>query len=185
LIATALSAVLAPAPLGAMEREVRVRLRNSSSAPVFVRTSKAKVVEMVAAPTANDASPDQVNWSRVRYANRKGRELLQWFLQGESTLVNRSEQPVTVVNLTVMAQDAFQQPVGSGVGAPFEMHQVEVQLRPGASESVAWEQPVSSEKVYEAAIAVVATRYEDGAIWAAPKSFVQETFFPGPGYTQP
>jgi hypothetical protein len=163
-----------------VERDVKLRIRNASSTPVFVKASTIQLIEKYVALSQSGISRDQVEWTRVRYANRKGRTVSQLFLEGKTTLVNRSNQPIEFVGLGVMPHDAFNQPIETqGVGH-YKLHQVQERIPQGASTVITWEQPVDVSSVYEVAVSVIAVRFADGAVWSAPKDFIQETFFPTP-----
>lgn len=167
--------VLCASPAAAMQRSVKAAVKTFASTPVELQDPNIHLRETFSSPT--QSAGDGPAESRVRYANRK--QSPQLVLTGECVLVNRSPQRIDAVAVTTMPVDAFGEGVDTSQGQQgvYRLHRVTEPIVKGGSVTFSWEQPVTSDDVYEVAIAVTAVRFADGSVWIAPKDKLTETFF--------
>lgn len=164
-----------PSPAVALQRSVKAAIKQFSSTPVDVQDTKIRLQETFSSPTQSAA--EEGGETRVRYANRK--QASQLVLTGEGLLVNRSPQRIEAVAVTTMPLDAFGDALDAAQGQQgvYKLHRITEAIPKGGAVRFAWEQPVTSEDVYEVAVAVTAVRFSDGSVWLAPKDKLTETFF--------
>jgi hypothetical protein len=159
----------------ALQRMLKSKAHNYASTPVALRQSKVTLVEVFAAPTV--AGIPDAGKSRVRYANRAGLTPPNYRLKGEVLCVNESPQAVEALKLTVIALDAFHQPIAiPGQGSPYSVEQVVGTIPRSGSRQVSWDRTIGSADVYEVAVVVTAVRFADGSVWMAPDEELIETF---------
>ncbi len=164
-----LMAVLCCASVWALQRALKSKIHNYPNTPVEVKRSEVTLVETFAAPTQAGGMESGTKKSRIRYANREGLAPSTFVLNGEITCTNKSTQMVEAIALTVVALDAFHQPIQlPGQRQASVVRQVLEQLPRGVSKRITWEQPVASSDVYEVAVVVTRVRFADGSIWFAP-----------------
>jgi hypothetical protein len=97
-------------------------------------------------------------------------------VQGETQLANTSSQPVEALSLTVVALDAFHQPLQSGGAGAVAVQQVTGPIARGALKRHEWQQVIASPDVYEVAVIVTRVRFADGTVWAAPSEELLDIF---------
>jgi len=155
--------------LWALQRALKSKVHNYPNAPVEVKRSEVTLMETFATPTQTRGLDEGARKSRVRYANREGLSPSSFVLTGAITCMNRSSQMVEALALTIVALDAFHQPVQlPGQRAAYLVQQILEALPRGASKRITWEQPVGSSDVYEVAVVVTRVRFADGSVWFAP-----------------
>ena len=155
--------------LWALQRALRSKIHNYPNAPVEVKRSDVTLVETFATPTKAVGAEAGTKHSRVRYANREGLAPSMFVLNGEITCTNKSTQMVEALALTVVALDAFHQPIQlPGQRQGYVVQQVLEKLPRGVSKRITWEQQVASADVYEVAVVVTRVRFADGSVWFAP-----------------
>ena len=161
--------VLVCTSLWALQRALKSKIHNYPNTPVEVKRSEVTLVETFATPTQAGSTESGTKKSRVRYANREGLSPSTFVLNGELYCLNKSSQMVEALALTVVALDAFHQPIQlPGQRQGYVVQQVLEKLPRGASKQIAWEQPVASSDVYEVAVVVTRVRFADGSVWFAP-----------------
>ena len=162
-------------PAAALQRSVKAAVTAFSSTPVDIQQPRVRLLETFLSPT--QVPGDAGTESRVRYANRK--QAPQLMLTGEGTFVNRSLQRIEAVALTTMPRDAFGESLEAGAGEQgvYKLHRFTEPIAKGGVLPFTWEQAITSDDIYEVAIAITAVRFADGSIWLAPKDKVTETFF--------
>jgi hypothetical protein len=175
LVVYGLSAVLA-ASLWALHKALMAKAHNYPNSPVQVRRSDVELVETYTAPTQYVAANAKAKMSRVRYANRAGLTPSVFVMQGETVLANTSSQPVEALSLTIVALDAFHQPLQMGGGGAVSVQQVMGPIPRGGTKRHTWEEPVASPDVYEVAVVVTRVRFADGKVWAAPNEELLDVF---------
>jgi hypothetical protein len=164
-----LLSVLFCASLWALQRALKSKIHNYPNAPVELKRPQITLVETFATPTQTRGPDAGARKSRVRYANREGLSPSSFVLSGEVICTNKSSQVVEALALTIVALDAFHQPVQlPGQRAAYLVQQVLETLPRGASKRIAWEQPITSSDVYEVAMVVTRVRFSDGSVWFAP-----------------
>ena len=167
--ASALLAVAAASPVWALQRTIKTKTHNYPNAPVEIRHSQVTLAQAFSAPTPTGSPATGARHSRVRYANRDGLTASGYLLTGQTTCVNRSTQAVEAFALTVVAFDAFHQPVQlPGQREAFAVQQIVEPLARGGTAQVGWEQPVGSADIYEVAVVATRVRFADGSVWFAP-----------------
>ena len=176
LMVYGLSAMLA-ASLWALHKTLKAKAHNYPKTPVEVRRSDVELVETYTAPTQYVTGDAKAKTSRVRYANRAGLTPSIFVLRGETVLANTSAQPVEALSLTIVALDAFHQPLqtGGGEGAAI-VQQVTGPIPRGSTTRHTWEEPVASPDVYEVAVVVTRVRFADGNVWNAPNEELLDVF---------
>lgn len=170
-----LSAVLATS-LWALHKALTAKAHNYPNSPVQVRRSDVELIETYAAPTQYVAADAKAKTSRVRYANRAGLTPSVFVMQGETVLANTSSQPVEALSLTIVALDAFHQPLQMGGGGAAIVQQVMGPIPRGGTKRHTWEEPVASPDIYEVAVVVTRVRFADGKVWAAPSEELLDVF---------
>ena len=95
--------------LGALQRDLKTKIKNYPKAPVAIKSSKVSLIETFTAPTQFAAPGAPVRTTRVQYANRAGLSPSVWVLTGEVLCVNQSPQAIEAVQLTIVMLDAFHQ----------------------------------------------------------------------------
>ena len=175
LIVYGLSAVFA-ASLWALHKTLKAKAHHYPDSPVEVRRSDVELVETYTAPTQYVAADTKAKTSRVRYANRAGLMPSVFVLQGQTTLANTSTQPVEALSLTIVALDAFHQPLQTGGGVAAIVQQVTGPIPRGGTKRHTWEEAVSSPDVYEVAVVVTRVRFIDGKVWSAPNEELLDVF---------
>ena len=167
-VAVAAGMLAAPA-LWALQRTVKTKTHNYPNAPVEIRRSQVALTQTFATPTQTGAPDSGARRSRVRYANRDGLVASGYTLNGETSCINKSTQGVAAFALTIVALDAFHQPVQlPGQREAFAVQQIVEPLARGGTAQVTWEQPVASPDIYEVAVVVTRVRFADGSVWFAP-----------------
>jgi hypothetical protein len=160
----------------ALHKSLKTKAHNYPKAPVEVKRSSVELVETFTAPTQYVAADTKAKTSRVRYANRAGLTPSIFILQGETTLLNTSSQPVEAFSLTIVALDAFHQPLQTGSGGAAIVQQVTGTIPRGGSKRHEWQETVASPDVYEVAVVVTRVRFSDGKVWAAPSEELLDVF---------
>ncbi len=154
----------------AVQRSIKSKVHNYPNAPVIIKQSQVKLSETYTNPsqTTPTGSSGTVQ-SRVRYANRAGLDPSAFVLSGEVMCTNNSSQPVEALALTVVALDAFHQPVQlPGQRDAYAVQQIVVSIPRGTSKAVAWEKSAGQLNIYEIAVIVTRVRFADGSAWVAP-----------------
>ena len=164
------------ASLWALHKTLKAKAHNYPNSPVEVRRSDVELVETYTAPTQYVAADAKAKTSRVRYANRAGLMPSVFVLQGQTMLANTSAQPVEALSLTIVALDAFHQPLQTGGSGAVIVQQVTGPIPRGGTKRHAWEEAVSSPDVYEVAVVVTRVRFVDGKIWSAPNEGLLDVF---------
>lgn len=164
------------ASLWALHKTLKAKAHTYPNSPVEVRRSAVELVETFTAPTQYVAADAKAKTSQVRYANRAGLTPSIFVLQGETLLVNTSNQPVEALSLTIVALDAFHQPLQTGGGGAAIVQQVMGPIARGATKRHEWQEAVSSPDVYEVAVVVTRVRFADGKVWAAPNEELLDVF---------
>ena len=175
VVVYSLSAVLA-ASLWALHKELKAKTHNYPKTPVEVRRSAVELVETYTAPTQYVAAEAKAKTSAVRYANRAGLTPSIFILKGETVLTNTSTQPVEALSVTIVALDAFHQPLQTGGGGAAIVQQVTGPIPRGGTKRHTWEEPVASPDVYEVAVVVTRVRFADGKVWVAPNEELLDVF---------
>jgi len=173
--AVAFLSVLVCASLWSAQRALKSKVRNYPNAPVVLKESKVRIVEVFGTPT-QPLTPGaiqgaRVRGSRVRYANRAGLLPSASVLEGEVSCQNQSRQTVEALEVAIVPLDAFHQPIRSQPRAtPYTVQQMAASLPSGASQWITFEQlPLSSSDVYEVAVVITRIRFADGSVWLAPE----------------
>ena len=176
LLLCSLSIVLA-ASLWALHKTLKAKAHTYPHSPVEVRHSAVELVETYTAPTQYVAVGAKAKTSQVQYANRAGLTPSVFVLQGEAVLANMSNQPVEALSLTIVALDAFHQPLQTGgSGGAAIVQQVTGTIPRGGTKRHTWQEPVPSPDVYEVAVVVTRVRFADGKVWAAPNEELLDVF---------
>ena len=167
VVAIALVGVTACQPVWASQRTVKSKLHNYPNTPIEIKRSEASLIETFAAPEAAfETSPKR---SQVRYANRDGLTPSTFMLQGSTLCANRSAQAVTAFALTIVALDAFHQPIHlPGQRDVYAVQQIVASLPRGGSKEIIWQLPAGSSSVFEVAVVVTRVRFTDDSLWVAP-----------------
>lgn len=178
----ALLSVLVCASLWSAQRVLKSKVRNYPNAPVVLKESKVRIVEVFGTPTqplTPGAIPGaRIRGSRVRYANRAGLLPSTYVLEGEVSCRNQSRQTVEALEVAIVPLDAFHQPIPPQHRAtPYIVQQMATSLPSGAFQWVTFEQlPLSSPDVYEVAVVITRVRFADGSVWMAPKEELIDIF---------
>lgn len=156
------------ASVWALQKAVRSKLHNYPNAPIEIKRSEVLLVETFSAPAVD--FPDAASRkSRIRYANRGGLAPSTFLLNGTALCVNRSAQSVSAFALTIVALDAFHQPIHlSGQKDVYAVQQVVTSLPRGGSKEISWQLASSSSDIYEVAVVVTKVRLGDDSLWVAP-----------------
>lgn len=154
----------------ATQKTIKSKVHNYPNAPVVIKQSQVRLSETYTNPSQTTATGSAgTAQSRVRYANRAGLDPSTFVLSGEVLCVNNSSQPVEALALTVVALDAFHQPVQlPGQRDAYAVQQIVVSIPRGTSKSVSWEKSAGQLNIYEAAVIVTRVRFADGSAWVAP-----------------
>ena len=170
-----LSAV-ACGPVWALQKAVKSKLHNYPNAPVEIKRSQVTLVETFATPT--QALPDASSRkSHIRYANRDGLSSSTYLLNGSVLCLNRASQAVSAFALTIVALDAFHQPIHlSGQRDVYAVQQVVASLPRGGSKEINWQLTASSADVFEVAVVVTKVRFGDDSLWVAPGEELVDIF---------
>ena len=152
----------------ALQKTVKSKLHNYPNAPIEIKRSQVTLVETFATPT--QAVPDAASRkSHIRYANRDGLSTSTFLLNGTVLCANRSAQSVSAFALTIVALDAFHQPIHlSGQKDVYAVQQVVASLPRGGSKEINWQLTAGTSDVYEVAVVVTKVRLGDDSLWVAP-----------------
>lgn len=167
-LAIYLFGMVACASVWALQKSIRSRLHNYPNAPIEIKRSQVTLAETFSAPSlaVPDAAPQK---SRIRYANRGGLLSPTFLLSGTALCANRSPQSVSAFALTIVALDAFHQPIQlSGQKDVYAVQQIVASLPRGGSKEINWQLVSSSKDVYEVAVVVTKVRLGDDSLWVAP-----------------
>ena len=175
LLVYALSALLA-ASAWALQKTLKTKAHLYPNSPIAVKRTTAELIETYTAPTQYVAADAKAKTSRVKYANRAGLSASVYVVQGETQLANTSNQPVEALSLTVVALDAFHQPLQSAGAAAIAVQQVTGPIARGALKRHEWQQVIGSPDVYEVAVIITRVRFADGTVWAAPSEELLDVF---------
>ena len=175
LMIYALSVLLA-ASAWALQKTLKTKAHTYPNSPVAVKRTTAELIETYTAPTQYVAADTKAKTSRVKYANRAGLSASVYVVQGETQLANTSNQPVEALSITVVALDAFHQPLESGGAGAVAVQQVTGPIARGASKRHEWQQVIASPDVYEVAVIVTRVRFADGTVWSAPSEELLDIF---------
>ncbi|MBI4341337.1 MAG: hypothetical protein HY598_03550 [Candidatus Omnitrophica bacterium] len=160
----------------ALQRAVKTKLHNYPNAPVEIKRSEITLVETFASPTQAN-SEASTRRSQIRYANRDGLAPSSFMLQGRALCVNRAAQPVAAFALTIVALDAFHQPIQlPGRRGVYAVQQVVASLPRGGSKEITWQVAAGSSEVYEVAVVVTRVRFADESLWVAPGEELVDIF---------
>jgi len=165
--------------LWALQREIKAKARNYANAPIVVKQSRSRLVEIFSTPTQlafSGTTGMKTKPSRVKYANRAGQLPSTYLLEGEALCQNKSRQVVEAVGLTVVLLDAFHQPIQPVGPNPYTVHQLPAQFPPSAERQFRWEEQVNSLDVFEVAVIVTRVRFADGTVWLAPEEELIDVF---------
>jgi hypothetical protein len=161
----------------ALQRPLKAKMHNYANAQLIVKESKVVLIETFAQPLQGGVQQGVTRGSRIRYANRAGLLPSTYELKGELLCYNKSSQTVEAIALTIVALDAFHQPIPiGGRGDANLIQQIVVQMPERSSKRVTWQQTVSSADVFEVAVIVTRIRFKDGSIWVAPTEELIDVF---------
>ena len=161
----------------AAERTLKATTHNYPKTPVELQRATASLVEVFATPTQYWTPDAKTKGTRIRYANRAGLSPSTFVLQGEISCTNKSVQPVEAVALTIVALDAFHQPIHAlGSQQTYGVQQVVVSLPKGSTKRIKWEQPVRVGDIYEVAVIATRVRFANDAVWTAPSEELVDIF---------
>ena len=160
----------------AAQRVIRSKLHNYPNSPIEIKRSEIALVETFAAPT-QAATDGAARCSQVRYANRDGLNPSTFVLQGSALCANRSPQPVAAFALTIVAMDAFHQPIHlPGQRDAYAVQQVVASLPRGGTKDITWQVMAGSPDVFEVAVVVTRVRFADNSLWVAPGEELVDIF---------
>jgi hypothetical protein len=169
--------LLAAGAASALQKTLKSKAHNYAEAPVTLRRPQVTLVETYTSPSQFVVGDAKAKTTRVRYANRAGLSPSVFMLKGEVQCANGAPQPVEAVSLTIVALDAFHQPVDvSGAGGALSVRQVAQPIARGGSARIVWEETVRSPDVYEVAVIVTRVRFADGTVWTAPAEELLDLF---------
>lgn len=161
----------------ASERTLKATTHNYPKTPVELQHATASLVQVFATPTQYWTPDGKTTGTRIRYANRAGLSPSTFVLQGEVSCTNKSTQPVEAIALTIVALDAFHQPIHALISQQsYAVQQIVVSLPKGATRRIKWEQLVQMEDIYEVAVIATRARLADDTIWTAPKEELVDIF---------
>lgn len=168
--------MVACSSIWAAQKAIKSKLHNYPNAPIEIKRSEVALSEVFATPSlaAADASSRK---SRVRYANRDGLASSTFLLNGSALCVNRASQSVSAFALTIVALDAFHQPIHlSGQKGVYAVQQVVASLPRGGSKEISWQLTAGTPDVYEVAVVVTKVRLGDDSLWVAPGEELVDIF---------
>ena len=161
----------------ASERTLKATTHNYPKTPVELQHATASLVQVFATPTQYWTPDGKTTGTRIRYANRAGLSPSTFVLQGEVSCTNKSTQPVEAIALTIVALDAFHQPIHALISQQsYAVQQIVVSLPKGATKRIKWEQLVRVEDIYEVAVIATRARLANDTIWTAPNEELIDIF---------
>ena len=160
----------------ALQKTLKTKAHTYPNSPIAVKRTNAELIETYTAPTQYVAADAKAKTSRVKYANRAGMSASVFVVQGDTQLANTSSQAVEALSLTIVALDAFHQPLQAGGGGAVAVQQVAGPIARGAFKRHEWQQVITSPDVYEVAVIVTRVRFVDGTVWTAPSEELLDIF---------
>lgn len=160
----------------ALQKNIKSKLHNYPNGPVEIKRSQVSLVETFSAPSqaSSESGPRK---TAIRYANRDGLSASTFIVNGTVLCSNRSSQPVSAFALTIVALDAFHQPIHlSGQKDVYAVHQVVTALARGATKEINWQLTAGSADVYEVAVVVTKVRFANNSLWVAPGEELVDIF---------
>ena len=172
----ALSLAACP-PAWALQKTVKSKTFTYPHSPVQATRSRVRFVETFYSPTQVASPGARTRGSRIRYANRAGLSPSSFVLSGEVDCHNTSSQTVEAFALTIIALDAFHQPLRlPGEPGLYAIEQVVTTISRGASKHVTWERRMPTGDVFEVAVVITRVRFADGSVWLAPREELLDIF---------
>lgn len=160
----------------ALQRSIKSKLHNYPNSPIEIKRSQITLTETFSTPTQAVAD-GQPKRSQVRYANRDGLLSSTYVLNGSATCLNRSSQAVSAFALTIVALDAFHQPIHlPGQRDVYAVQQIVAPLPRSSTKEIAWQLTAGSSDVFEVAVVVTRVRFADESLWVAPGEELVDIF---------
>lgn len=164
-------------PAWAFQKTVKSKTFTYPHSPVQATRSRVRFVETFYSPTQVALPGARTQGSRIRYANRAGLSPSSFVLSGEVDCHNVSRRTIEAFALTIIALDAFHQPLRlPGEPGPYAVEQVVTTIVRGASKRVTWERRLPTGNVFEVAVVITRVRFADGSVWLAPREELLDIF---------
>ena len=155
----------------AAQHTVRTRVERYDDSPVETKQAVVRLIQTFSNPSQFPFASVQgeeikIARSRVRYMNRKNQQAPTYMLEGEVAVRNGMRKPVTFIQLTAIALNAFQDRID------LDQQAVSEPISPGQTRTIKWSKNLPHEQVFEVVFVVTAARFADGTVWAPTEELV-------------